>query len=198
MTITDPEQVLATLKETRAALLDPLDIPRTWTTRKVHEYEERRRLLDVHITGISAQLDFINARTLKRAPLQASLDRLRKAEATIDKQIVDAPDWKSLVDSRARDQAWGWQQALNASRNALHRGLEFFNNESVMPNPLRELLTDTCPTCGHAELQWRGPIGTLEKEIGELDKVIAQRRVYLDQHLAGAATLLAEFEPVTS
>ena len=70
------------------------------------------------------------------------------------------------------------------------------NGEPVLPLPLRALLTDTCEACGHATLSWPGALSALEAQIAELDKTIAEHRRYLDLHVQGATTLLAE--PVTT
>ena len=73
-----------------------------------------------------------------------------------------------------------------ASKTALHRGVEFFNEQPALPVPLRELLTDTCATCGHAALHWLDTIDTLEQRIMELDQQIAAHQQKLDVHLATA------------
>lgn len=195
MTTKIPLDVTADLQRARAARKDELDLPRTLTERQVCDYVAHTAALDNHLRGIRSELDFIAGREAKRAPLQASLDRLKSAEATIAKQIEDAADWRTVTDARERDKEWARQQAFRASITALTRGVEFFNGEPALPMPLRELLTDTCTTCGHAELQWAGPINALEQEILALTKQIDERRVYLESHLQGAAALLTAPQP---
>jgi hypothetical protein len=184
-----PEATLGALRQARAARKDELDISAR-TQREFDQYVADTATIDTHILGVRAELDFIASRETRRAPLQAGLDRLLSVESAIEQQITDAPDWRTLAEGRARDAEWGRQQALAASKVALHRGVEVINGQPVLPGPLGAFLTDTCATCGHAKVHWPGTIDELQQEIAALDKTIAERQVYLGSHLRGAEAVL--------
>lgn len=186
-----PEDVRAALQKARAEMLDPMDLPRTWTSRQVNEHEERARLLALHDHGIAHQMSMLADASRRRSSLQADLDRLRAAEKTIDQQIAAAADWRTIVDPRARDAEWARQQTLPAAKRALHSGVEYFNGHPALPEPLRGLLTDTCASCGHAEVLWPGPISLLEAEIASLTTQIQEHETLLASHFGGAEALLA-------
>src|SRR4051812_9353126 len=96
------EAVLAQLAKARAERKDELDLPRTLTQRQVNDYFAHTAALDNHIRGIRLTQDLLTKPCARRDALVPARDRLRAAQAAIEKQIADAPDWRTIGNSRER------------------------------------------------------------------------------------------------
>ena len=187
MTIAKVDDVIAKLSAALAAMLDPLDIPRTWTQRQVGAYERRRHRLNMHISGLR------NASASKAEPLHAKRDELLTAKVSLEKQIADAPDWRTIDDGRERDKEFDRQQWLQESLKALYVGVGYWPNGAPMiPQPLGDPLRKTCAACGHTTLEWPGTIPEVEAQVVAMEEKVKEERAHLDALLAGAAALLAE------
>jgi hypothetical protein len=190
-----PEAVQAALVRKLAATKDPLDAT---TDREGMALTKHRGEIEAHVRVGPGLIERLEQPTAQRIVVQANLDRLRAVEPTIEKLIKDAGDWREVADARERDRAWEHQNAVAASKIALHRGVEYFGGKPALPGPLRELLTPPpCASCGRShEAFWPGPISALEAELKALDKQIAEAEFWLDSHLGSARALLAELVSV--
>jgi hypothetical protein len=189
-----PQEILAQLQRARDAMLDPLDIPRTWTERQAEAYERCRASLDAHAQAIHVSMNSINKPTARLATAIAARDRLLAIQATLEQQIADAPNPRGLGGGIAEQKAWGRQQGLTDSLKALRDGVPQFNGEPQLPGLLREALTTTCSTCGHSSFSWPGPLVQLEREIAADEKKIRELRTSLESNLKSAEALLAAKE----
>jgi hypothetical protein len=63
---------------------------------------------------------------------------------------------------------------------------------AALPAPLRELLSDTCGSCGHATVNWAGPIPELEEKIAAAEQTIAAAPGSLAKIRASVAPWLTE------
>ena len=186
------EQILADLERARASRLDRLDLPGAMTQRQVSDHVAYTAKLDGVIQGSRSALQLLANDVARREPLLVSLGPLRKAEGTIDAMIADAPDLETISDPRAREAEAARQRTLAASKNALHRGVDFVNGLPALPTPLAALLTSTCVTCGHSETAWPGSIDALVEQIADLDARIGKARRQLAIYVGAAQALLAE------
>ncbi len=84
---------------------------------------------------------------------------------------------------------------MAASLTAIKRGVEYFQGQPALPHPLRELLTDTCSACGHAELQWPGALPELEGEIEKAEALIATGPASLASLRTNVKPWLAAVQP---
>ena len=187
--ITDHDLQAALAREL-AATKDPLDAT---TDRERQTLTARRHALAQHVAIGPGLVERLATPTAKRIVVQAAIDRLRPAEAAIDKLIEDAPDYRTIADGRASSAEWVRQTGVIASKTALHRGVEYFNGKPALPSPLRELLTPPpCAACQRPhDVFWPGPIPELEAEITALDKQIAEAQWRINTHLGSARALLA-------
>ena len=172
-----PDDLLVELRSARAARLDADDIPGDWTNRQRQDYLTQTQTLDRHITGIVSALEFIASREARRAPLLAVQKRYTK----VAKQLRTRQD--ETTDARTRS-------ALEQSLHALEHGVQHVMAEPLLPGPLRELLTDTCKTCGHRTLQWHGALARIESDIAKYEAQIAEQQRLLDAHRRGAEATL--------
>ena len=109
----DIQQTRAEMQHVFETLLDPLDLPGSWTERQRRADQDRRVKLLQHIgwaDTLLGQLDKAVASLLARV---AERDRLRAAQATIAQQLKDAPQWQTIADHRARDTEWARQNGLH-------------------------------------------------------------------------------------
>ncbi len=79
---------------------------------------------------------------------------------------------------------------LTAAKKALTSGVEYFNGSPALPDTLAALLTVRCDHCGHATLEWGGPIARLDAQIADLDARIAAVEGSRRAHRAEAEALL--------
>jgi hypothetical protein len=186
------EAVLAALVRERAAMLDQRDIPGNWTPRQIEAYETRRAALDRIPTGIRGQLDLIAKPMARRAAAEAALARLTAVKTEFEKQLADAPDANALCHPQEQVREHERQASLKASLRALEVGIEYAGVTPALPVPLRDAMTAACPTCGHVELQWPGPIPALEEETARQSKVIDEAHWLLDGYLKSAEALLGQ------
>lgn len=171
--LSEVHQERAAIEKALAAMLDPLDIPGSWTERQRLAEAERRVRLPQHVTALNTLAGQVTKAFATRDALRPQADRLIAAGTTIEQLIADAPDVNGIADRREQTHQWARQNMLRASLTAIERGVEYFNGHPALPDPLRELLTDTCATCGHAEVLWPGPLGLLEEKIEKAEQVIA-------------------------
>lgn len=186
--LADIQRTHAEIQKTLNAMLDPLDIPGSWTERQKGADRERRVRLAQHVTWANTLTEQLAKAAGTRAALTPGRDRLWAAQVTIEKQIADAPDYREIADARASTAEWARQNELAASLTAIKRGVEYFNGQPALPGPLRELLTDVCAHCGHAELKWPGPLGPLEEDVEKAEALIATGS-------ASLASLVANVKP---
>jgi hypothetical protein len=186
-----PQETIAALQKQRDAMLDPMDVPRTWTQRQADAYEQRRAALDAHAQAIHVSLHAVNKPTQRLAVVTATRDRLLAVEAMLEKQIADAPDPRSVGGEREQTKEMGRQKGLADSLKALREGVEHLNGEPLLPGLLRQALTDTCPTCGHSTFAWPGPLVQVEREVREAERKVSELRTSLESNLRSAQALLA-------
>ena len=107
-----------------------------------------------------------------------------------------AGDWRLFSKiGRECEIEHGRQADLAASLTALRSGVEYLpGGEPRLPNALRNLLTDTCATCGHSTLAWAGSLAALNEQIAAAEKRIAESAWLLDVDVKSAEALLAEAE----
>jgi hypothetical protein len=183
------DALLAELQQTRAeiqraadAMLDSQDTPGSWTRRREQTYEECRRQLPSHVAACNTLTEHLSKAIATRDRLVPSRDRLRAAQTAIEERRRTAPD-----DAVT-------QRSLASALQAIERGVSYapYTGKPLLPEPLRVLLADTCPSCGHVELLWIGPLPGLEAEIAEADKMIASGPAALASIRAGVTPWLAE------
>jgi hypothetical protein len=181
------------IRQTTDALPNMLDLP-PMTERQRNTEIERRYRLPQHLMVCSTLAEQITKAIATRAVRLPQRDRLLAAKAAIEQQIKDAPDWRDVADSRARDAEYNRQRWLADSLPAIQRGVGIYPNtgQPALPGPLREALTDVCPHCGEAKLKWNGPLPELEEAIAEAEKVIAAGPASLASIRASVAPWLAE------
>jgi hypothetical protein len=189
--------VVAKLAAARAALPDVLDLPRTMTQRQVNDHEQRLAAFHAVGLGITSTLGLMRKPNIRLATYRPDCERERAAWTAIEKQIVEAGDWREVPDARERDKEWGRQQSLHQSLNAIKEGVVYSNDTPMLPAPLRALLTETCSACGHETLHWAGSLPWLEKTIAEDEKTIARLQLELESLLGQAEVLLATEQPTT-
>lgn len=172
--LADIQKVRAEAQRAFAAMLDFKDTPGQWTARQKETYEERRVRLPQHIVLLASLAERLTKAVATRDALTLKRDRLRAAKAAIEQLIKDAPDAERIADARERLTEENRQRWLADSLTALQRGVGTHpNGAPMLPIPLRALLTDTCASCGHAELTWTGPLPGLEDEIAKAEQAIA-------------------------
>jgi hypothetical protein len=179
-----PADVLADLTQARSAMLDPLDIPGSWSQRDKNTYEARRRQLDASGHAIRQILSSLEGPRAKRAVALAGQKRLHVARAALETRLEATPE--SDAQTRA---------LLQSALDAVHRGVAVWetNNAPMLPAPLRELLTDRCVTCGHETVAWPGRgLIELNEAITKHDATIAALEQRLARLVTEAATLLQE------
>jgi hypothetical protein len=124
-------------------------------------------------------------------PLAAVVSTLMNAPADISRVETRLKPRQAALDKARKAETAATQSGDAASLTALHDGVRYVDGEPLLPASLREALTDVCPTCGHAELIWLGPIPTLIEQIETLQK---KRDGYQRQ----LAIAMQEREPVLS
>jgi hypothetical protein len=135
---TTPEAVLDVKQQQLAALGDGRDCK---SEREREAYHRAYQPLQRDVSVLMNAPKDIAALDTRIAPLQTALDKACGAEA-----VLSDP----------------------ASLRALRQGVPFINGQPMLPAPLVQALTETCPTCGHAEVLWRGPIPEIEAQLANL------------------------------
>lgn len=187
-----PEALLDELVRARAMRKNRLDLPGILTERQKADYEHHTAALDGVIFGIRHNLEMLVKPTGRLEMWLPAHERLVAAKVEIEKEIADAPDWRTIADPRARDAEWGRQSGLASSLTALHQGVEFFNGVPALPSELRSRLTTTCDSCGHGELHWLGSLTALDSDIANAKQQISTLRSGLDSLVATAESLLQQ------
>jgi hypothetical protein len=185
----DPQDVLTDLRREREAMLDPLDVPRTWTQRQLDAYEERRLALDAHINALrlaSGKLRSVEGRLGRWIPAR---DRLVTAVATLTTQLEDSLKGRTTAGRGPRFEEQK-QDDLRASLLAAHRGVEYFDGQPNVPHHLRLLLTDRCAACGSERLAWNGSLAALEARIAEDETDVEGARGEVECAVQSAEALL--------
>jgi hypothetical protein len=161
------DEIIDALADAQRTLLDPRDIPNSWTPRQCDTYEARRRLLTTLPSLIQSAQHDIGQVEEQLAPLRSVYDRLTAAESQLDGD--------------------------EASRTALRRGVaSTFDHVPMLPPPLRTLLTDTCESCGHADVTWwPGGLDDLTRRVQDREQRLSFLRDGLVFHLQRAEELLA-------
>ena len=168
--------ILAALEGARDSRPEVQDLPQ-------HDSHEKRRHTLAVLTGdISAELAIICRYATRRQRLEADHLLLRRLRMTIEQMLDDAPNHRRIADRKARTAAWAHSNALLASLQALHRGVEYFGGRPALPDPLRELLV---------EAEWPGAIPAVEQAITKLDATIRVHQAQLDQLVDDATRVLA-------
>ena len=188
-----PDELLAALRQSLDKMLDPLDVPGTWTQRQKDAHEVRRRETENVIHQIASHRDLLVKPTARRDAAEQALATLRDAKKAIEQQIEAAGDWRTVPEAKARDAAWERIQALTASLVALQEGVGLALGQPALPTPLRALLTPApCESCGRPhDVFWPGSIPSLEAEITEQSTKINEHEQQLARLVEDARALLA-------
>ena len=190
--LSDIASARAEIQKAIAALLDPLDVPGSWTERmKMHDRDRRVRLPQ-HVALLNNLQEKLSKAIAVRDSLTPQRDRMLAVQATIKQLLEDAPDHNLIVDRRESTHAWAQQNALRASIRAIEQGVESFAGQPALPVPLRELLSDTCASCGHVTVMWSAPLPTLEEKVDKAEQVIASAPASLASIRKSVAPWLTE------
>ena len=191
------DALIADLRTRLAAMIDPLDIPRSWTQRQLNVYEERRQRLGHVLNGLR------NATVSSTDHLVATRDQMLGYKATLEQMILDAPDlnarqYNSNVE-RMRDKEWERQQGLAHSLKALQDGVKMWpNGNPAIPQPLADWMKTTCPHCHHTPpIVWPGSIPDIEADIALVEKRRKDELFMLNSWKASAVALLNEPAPAS-
>lgn len=176
--LTEFRQIQTEMDFALANMLDSRDVPGAWTERQKDAYEFTRRQLRLHSNANRTLIAQLDTAVRTRATVLPKVERLLAAKVRIETLIAEAPDYQTIVDDRASKAEWARQNGLTASLAAIQRGVEYFNGQPALPQPLRELLTEICPhaDCPHGgaeKIQWPGALSLLQEELDRADAVIA-------------------------
>jgi hypothetical protein len=159
-----------------AAMLDPLDIPRSWTPRELEHYEFRRRLLDMLIRRARSAAALVAELEPKIAALQPYLP----AMAAIRQRLADEYLALPKRDVRIRN--------FELSILALDRGLSVADDTGYTLNNLRLGLV-----MREAGVEWLGPVPEIDYRLAELtkrrDKAQAEWQAMLNTPVPEVATV---------
>src|SRR5688572_12697598 len=105
-----------------AAMLDPLDIPRSWTTRELDAYETRRRVLAANIRSATLAETDIAELTPQVALLSAWCGQAREWLTTFEERLAACPERPA---TRAEEYE---RLGLDISIRCLRHGFDFANS----------------------------------------------------------------------
>mgnify|MGYP001591526214 CR=1 FL=1 len=152
-----------------AALLDPLDIPRSWITRQLNDYEERRRILSARIAAYRAATSTLAEVDPQIAPLKKWHGHQVAWRKTLCDRLLALP-------ARLRDPVQlALQQSLRLSIIRIDRGLDFMNDMLPANLPLDDLMREAGyvprdPVArAHGEA-WFGCLPDVERRLRDLQK----------------------------
>ena len=180
--MTPTDTILLALQKEHDAMLDPLDIPRSWTGRELNDYEA------------------------KRAARSARIDRARSASAELadlTPKLAPEEKWRDLLttlrskfcaDLRAvepNDRAtWELQQGLTLSISNIDRGCSYWPNGAPgVSAPLAAAIQAAgyLPPAGTFGVAWFGCLSDMEDRIADLKKRIAKAQAQLADALMSDA-----------
>jgi hypothetical protein len=152
---------VADWRKAEAALPDLRDLPGSLTDRQKAFERERRLRLPQHVGALNTLAEQVAKHAATIATFTPVADKVRGAKGEIERQLADA------------EQTSTRQHILAASLKAIERDVEHMNGVPMLPTILRELMTATCPTCGHAELTWAGSLPAIEAKIAAAEQALA-------------------------
>jgi hypothetical protein len=186
---TSPDTMLLDLQKHLSEMLDPLDIPRSWTDRQLNDYESKRARLAGRISVIQQQ-----------APLLASLDAEIAQQAEWRAQISK---WRDVVVHELRQlgivrtpEQQGLQQNLRYSLAVLDSGNGFLDETGYSLETLRlgalmrsDGFAEALPRNGErfGRLPWFGALRETELRINELTERRDTAKRRLDEALMSDA-----------
>jgi hypothetical protein len=194
---TNAPDVLDQLRAVHAADPHPDDVPGLSHNQR-RALDERRAHRERIMTGLALQLDLLARPTARLARAHAERAVWAPIQADLARELSERPDWREITDRRERDAEWVHQQGLSASLKALQTGVEFFNGHAAVPSPLRERLTQTCPTCSHSTLEWYGSFPSLDAEIERHTRTIAEIKSSIASLIMSAALVLDDATVTTA
>ena len=128
--------------------------------------------LQASVTGLDKPVGKIVEQRRRRALVVA-------ATATVQKQLDDAPDWRS-IGGMLGNRAWQEAEARKGIVAALTtRGVEYFGGRPAIADFVLDLLGGS----------WLGSLATIDREIAELEATIATLLSDLDRYVASAQTI---------
>jgi hypothetical protein len=182
----DVADVLAGLLNEQAALLQPGDIPSSWTPREHDTYEQKRQLLAYRIRGIQESVPMLAAiepQLAADAEWHERLDRWRKKLAD---ELLSLPNPIRAAEDRGR------LHNLRLSISVIDRGLDVLAGSMYMLVTLRlgvlmqeDGFVPTPATDGRAygELRWLGSQPEVSARIEKLLQRQFQAQSRLDDAL---------------
>jgi len=165
-----------------AAMLDPQDIPRSWTPRELEAYETRRRTLQSYIRIIQNATAKLAEHEPEIAALTLWRDHMVAWRQTLGDRLLASPQRPGT--RAAEDIVLG----LKLSIQAIDRNLDW--DGVVMPThfPLHELMRQAGYETGYPGPSWRGCLPAAERRLAELQKRRDDAQHQLAQVTAAIAT----------
>jgi hypothetical protein len=182
----DIAAIVARLKAKQAALGDVPNTPHAQATF----YEKQTTI--ARTISVLINVSDLERAVARLANAKAQHAALLASQSEIERQIAEAPDWRTIRRARDRDREWGRHQDLFASRKAIIDGVEYMNGWPCVPNTLKQMLGAAIEADGREMPNWYGSLSEVEQRIADLTKRVASVRLRVDAAVAQAEALLSE------
>ena len=192
--ITAPLDVLARLEAVHAADPDPNDVPGLSLNQRTVLHQQRA-VRERTIFAIKNTMSMLEEPTAQLAERERVRLIVLAAQAALEGQLNDAPDWRTVVDGRERDREWSRQETIRAGLKAIRCGVEYFGGVPAVPKVLSDLLGgETVEHDGRHVPAWFGSLPSIDTCIAELKNRIDELQSALDSQLKVAEALLDDAE----
>ena len=174
---------VASIERDLRGMLDPLDIPLSWTGRELERYEMRRAELTQRLSTIRNTSTALSELSHERVGLVAWRDRLVQWEQTLQEELATLQRPLTEVDlGRRQNVEMSLRAISDAGTAGLQRDIETLRIGVLMQE---SGLSPAPPAEGQVvgRLPWFGSLPRTELRIAELDASMAIEQVHLDEAL---------------